>query len=103
MAMLVLDMLHVAMLVLDGYAAPAAYGYSTLGYSGLGYYGKRSADAEPKAEADAGLYYGGYGYGAGLGYAGLGYGYSGLGYARYGGYGRGYGGYGLGYGRTIYG
>merc|ERR1711881_279475 len=75
-----------------GYAAPAAYGYSTLGYgglgyaghgyAGLGYYGKRSADAEP--EADAGLYYGGYGYGAGLGYAGLGYGYSGLGYARYG-------------------
>merc|ERR1719334_2093689 len=65
-----------------GYAAPAVYGYSTLGYGGLGYYGKRSADAEP--EADAGLYYGGY--------AGLGYGYSGLGYA---GYGLGYG-YGLG-------
>merc|ERR1711964_943023 len=64
-----------------GYAAPATYGYSTHGY-----YGKRSAEAEPKA--DAGLYYGGYG--AGLGYAG--YGYSGLGYARYGlGYGRGYG------------
>merc|ERR1719312_2152668 len=84
-----------------GYAAPAAYGYSTLGYGGLGYYGKRSADAEPKAEA--GLLYGAYGYGAGLGYAGLGYGYSGLGYAGYGGYGFGYGGYGLGYGRTIYG
>merc|ERR1719334_23107 len=67
-----------------GYAAPAVYGYSTLGYGGLGYYGKRSADAEP--EADAGLYYGGYGYGyAGLGYAGLGYGY------------------GLGYGRVLYG
>merc|ERR1711915_243621 len=46
----------------------------------LGYYGKRSADAEPEAKADAGLYYGGYGYG--LGYAGLGY--SGLGYAGYG-------------------
>merc|ERR1711915_811186 len=57
-----------------GYAAPA-YGYSTLGY-----YGKRSADAEPEAKADAGLYYGGYGLGyAGLGYAGLGY--AGLGYA----------------------
>merc|ERR1719347_102521 len=63
-----------------GYAAPAAYGYSTLGYGGLGYYGKRSADAEPNA--DAGLLYGAYGYGAGLGYAGLGY--SGLGYAGYG-------------------
>merc|ERR1711913_61797 len=63
------------------------------GYAGMGYYGERSADAEP--EADAGLYYGGYGYGAGLGYAGLGYGYSGLGYA-------GYGGYGLGYGRLGY-
>merc|ERR1719308_210594 len=70
-----------------GYAAPAAYGYSTLGY-GLGYYGKRSADAEPEAKADAGLLYGAYGYGAGLGYAG--YGCYGLGY-------------GLGYGRTIYG
>merc|ERR1711882_35821 len=61
---------------MGGYAAPA-YGYSTLGY-----YGKRSADAEPEAKADAGLYYGGYGYG--LGYAGLGYsglGYAGLGYA----------------------
>merc|ERR1711862_521730 len=47
-----------------GYAAPAAYGYSTLGYGGLGYYGKRSADAEPKADADAdaGLLYGAYGY-----------------------------------------
>merc|ERR1719290_303659 len=43
-----------------GYAAPAAYGYSSLGYSGLGYYGKRSADAEPEAEADAGLLYGAY-------------------------------------------
>merc|ERR1719318_2219962 len=59
-----------------GYAAPATYGY----------YGKRSAEAEP--EADAGLYYGGYGHGAGLGYAGYGgYGYghgAGLGYAGYG-------------------
>merc|ERR1711892_548131 len=34
-------------------------GYSTLGYGGLGYYGKRSADAEPEAKADAGLLYGG--------------------------------------------
>merc|ERR1711973_646161 len=77
------------------YAGYGGYGlgYGRLGYAGLGYYGKRSADAEP--EADAGLYYGGYGYGAGLGYAGLGYGYSGLGYARY-------GGYGLGYGRGVY-
>merc|ERR1740137_503123 len=29
------------------------YGYGGLGYSGLGYYGKRSADAEPEAKADA--------------------------------------------------
>merc|ERR1739843_12127 len=48
-----------------GYAAPYAYG---------AYYGKRSADAEPKADA----YYGVYGY------AGLGYGY---GYPRAYGYG----------------
>merc|ERR1719290_31484 len=61
----------------------------TLDY-GLGYYGKRSADAEPEAKADADpYYYGGYG----LGYAG--YGGYGLGYARYGGYG--HLGYGLGY------
>merc|ERR1719369_2559732 len=38
------------------------------------------AAAEPEAEADAGLLYGGLGYGAGLGYSGLGYG-AGLGYA----------------------
>ena len=57
-----------------GYAAPYAYG---------AYYGKRSADAEPEADA----YYGAYGYGglayAGLGYAGYGYGAHGLGYAGY--------------------
>merc|ERR1712077_177652 len=34
-----------------------------VGYHGLGYYGKRSADAEPEADADA--YYGHYGYGLG--------------------------------------
>merc|ERR1712004_172956 len=32
-----------------------------VGYHGFGYYGKRSADAEPEADADA--YYGYYGYG----------------------------------------
>merc|ERR1711921_30399 len=68
-------------------------GYSSLGYGlgyggyglGLGYsrgiigYGKREAEAEPKAAADP-WYYGGYGYsGLGLGYGG--YGYSGLGYS----------------------
>merc|ERR1712013_208620 len=56
-------------------------GYSGLGYHGLGYrvYGKRSADAEPKA--DPYLLYGGY---AGhLGYAGH-YGYPYGGYAYYG-------------------
>merc|ERR1712055_611408 len=46
-------------------------GYGGYGYSGLGYYGKREADAEPKADADP-YYLGGY-YG-GLGYSGLGYG-----------------------------
>merc|ERR1711908_70892 len=61
------------------------YGYGLGGYSGLGYsrgyYGKREAEAEPKADADAEAdpYYG-YGY-SGLGY-GRGYGYSGLGYSR---------------------
>merc|ERR1712149_53596 len=71
-----------------------AYGYTGLGYSGLGYaglgyaglgygypytygariIGKRSADAEPEADADAdaALLYGSYGY-TGLGYSGLGY------------------------------
>merc|ERR1719289_778321 len=46
-----------------------------------------AAFAAAEAEADAALLYGGYGYGAGLGYAGLGYG-AGLGYA---GLGYGYG------------
>merc|ERR1719317_806795 len=98
-----------------GLAAPVATGYgvsnvaNTVGIAGVVHVAKREADAEPKAEADAGLLYEAYGYGAGLGYAGLGYGYSGLGYAGYGGYGlgyglgyAGYGGYGLGYGRLGY-
>merc|ERR1712168_1489971 len=58
-------------------------GYHGLGYYGHGlrYYGKRSAEAEPKAAADPYLLYGGYG----LGYAGhYGYGYP---YATYGYYG----------------
>merc|ERR1712002_536584 len=74
-----------------GYYGLGAYGYSGLGYRSYGYVarpyastygaysygaypyhaiGKRSADAEPEADADA--YYGGY-YGLGA------YGYSGLG------------------------
>merc|ERR1712106_987011 len=81
-----------------GYAGYGGYGLGYgrgLGYAGLGYYGKRSADAEPEAKADAALLYGGYGYGGyGRGYAGLGY--AGYGYAGYGGYGLGYG-----YGRGI--
>merc|ERR1712002_977182 len=79
-----------------GYYGLGAYGYSGLGYRSYGYVarpyastygaysygaypyhaiGKRSADAEPEADADA--YYGGY-YGLGAyGYSGLGaYGYS---------------------------
>merc|ERR1712198_651749 len=58
------------------------YGYAGLGHYGygLGYYGKRSAEAEPAADAEAKAdpYYGhyGHGYGYGLGYHGLGhYGY----------------------------
>merc|ERR1712088_503511 len=85
-----------------GYAAhPYGYGYygHGLGYAGLGYYGhhlgyygKRSAEAEPTAEAaaeaspeaDPWLYYHGLGYAA----RPYGYGYYGhhLGYAAYGGY-----------------
>merc|ERR1739838_1041610 len=91
-------------------AAPAAVPAVIGGYAGAGRYvansagvvhvAKREAVAEPEAEADAALLYGGYGYGGyGRGYAG--FGYSGLGYAGYGGYGLGYGGYGLGYGRGL--
>merc|ERR1711971_889972 len=48
-------------------AHPVAIGYHGLGYHGLGYtYGKRSADAEPEADA----YYGYYGYGGYGGYRG---------------------------------
>merc|ERR1712066_404269 len=58
-------------------AHPVAVGY--YGHPHFGYYGKRSADAEPEADADA--YYGYYGYGLGYrGYRGY-YGYP---------YGRGY-------------
>merc|ERR1711992_52057 len=63
-----------------GLHAPLAYGYGYPSvYSGYHYYGKRSADAEPKADADPYLLYNGLGYaghyGYGLGYAGYGYGY----------------------------
>merc|ERR1712045_512744 len=43
-----------------GYARPYAYGYRSYGYPAYGYYGKRSADAEPEADA----LYGVYGYSA---------------------------------------
>merc|ERR1719479_626146 len=63
-------------------AHPVAVGY--YGHPHFGYYGKRSADAEPEADADA--YYGYYGYGLGYrgyrGYYGYPYGY------RYGYYGK---------------
>jgi len=92
-------------------------GYHTLGY-GLGhyYYGKREAEAAPKAEADPYLLYGGYyGLGRGLyrGYYGHGYYYGKREaeaapkaeadpYLVYGhGYGYGHLGYGLGY-RGVY-
>merc|ERR1711862_809680 len=56
------------------YPATYGYGYRTYGAYPYSYYGKRSADAEP--EADAAVLYGAYGY-AGLPYAG---------YAAYGAY-----------------
>merc|ERR1712033_101151 len=78
-----------AALLYGGYYGGYGLGYAGygLGYAGFGYpyaagyhyLGKRSADAEPEAKADAdpallyGAYYGGLGY-AGYGYAGLGYG-----------------------------
>merc|ERR1711878_203063 len=53
-------------------AHPVAVGYYA--HPHLGHYGKRSADAEPEADADA--YYGVYGYGLGYrGYYGYPYGY----------------------------
>merc|ERR1712087_596864 len=54
------------------HTVPVAVGYHGLGH--FGYYGKRSADAEPEADADA--YYGYYGYGY-RGYYGHPYGYYG--------------------------
>merc|ERR1712183_167127 len=56
-------------------AHPVAVGY--YGHPHFGYYGKRSADAEPEADADAyyGYYgYGGYRYGGYRGYYGYPYG-----------------------------
>merc|ERR1711974_108207 len=55
----------------EGTAHPVAVGY--YGHPHFGYYGKRSADAEPEADADA--YYGCYGYGGYRGYYGYPYGY----------------------------
>merc|ERR1711981_564866 len=61
------------------HAVPVAVGYHGLGH--FGYYGKRSADAEPEADA----YYGYYGYGGYGGYRG----YHGYPYGhRYGYYGK---------------
>merc|ERR1712227_985828 len=68
--------------VYGGYRTYGAYPYS------YGYYGKRSAEAEPEAEADPALLYGAYGYGA-YPYAGV-YG----GYRTYGAYPYSYGYYG---------
>merc|ERR1712003_456143 len=69
-----------------GYAAPYSLGYSAYNYGaypytyGARYIGKRSADAEP--EADAALLYGNYGYTGYTGYAGFAAPYS-LGYSAY--------------------
>merc|ERR1719339_674317 len=83
-----------------GYARPYAYGAYGAGYGyrygaypyASTYYGKRSADAEPKAEADPALLYNAYGYG--LPYAGA-YGSYGS-YRTYGAYPYAYGGYSYG-------
>merc|ERR1711874_452323 len=48
------------------YGHPLAYAHHGYGYAHHGYYGKRSADAEPAA--DAGYLYGHYGYGHRYGY-----------------------------------
>merc|ERR1719411_2107080 len=61
-------------------AHPVAVGYYGLPH--VGYYGKRSADAEPEADADAYYGYYGYGYRGYRGYYGYGYPY------RYGYYGK---------------
>merc|ERR1712241_315826 len=60
-------------------AHPVAVGY--YGHPHFGYYGKRSADAEPEADADAYYGYYGYGYRGYRGYYGHPYGY---GYRYYG-------------------
>merc|ERR1712156_887007 len=66
------------------------YGYPYAGY-GYRHFGKRSADAEPEADAAADAYYGYYGHGYGYGrYYGGYYGYPyarGYGYGRFGYYG----------------
>merc|ERR1719347_225007 len=78
--------------VAGGYAGAGRYVANS---AGTVHFAKRSADAEPEADADAALLYGAYGYGGyGLGYAGYGYGaypYA-AGYA-YGGYPYAYGAY----------
>merc|ERR1712201_22964 len=68
-----------------GYGYGRGYGYGGYGYGGYrGYYGKRSADADAVAEADAEPGYYGYGgYGLGYGYGGYGLGYRGYGYRGY--------------------
>merc|ERR1719330_1048852 len=73
--------------MLEGaYGAGYGYRYGAYPYASA-YYGKRSADAEPKAEADPALLYSAYGYG--LPYAGA--------YGAYGAY-RTYGAYPYSYG-----
>merc|ERR1712001_815773 len=69
-----------------------AYPYSYGGYGGYGHYiGKRSADAEPEAEANPEAWYGNR-YGGAYGYGGYGRYYGGYGSYGYGGYPYSYGG-----------
>merc|ERR1711955_123244 len=68
-----------------GYAGYGGYAYGAYPYTyGAHYLGKRSADAEPEAKADAALLYGAYGYGASPYYGGYSLGYAASPY--YGGY-----------------
>eukprot|EP00092_Neocalanus_flemingeri_P027015 GFUD01029296.1.p1 GENE.GFUD01029296.1~~GFUD01029296.1.p1 ORF type:complete len:285 (-),score=61.14 GFUD01029296.1:124-978(-) len=86
----------------NGANIPVPCAGAPLAYAGYPYaaglYGKRDAEAEPEADAEAAVLYGGYGYPygySGLGYAGLGHaglGYAGLGHAGLGYAGLGYGG-----------
>merc|ERR1712172_178084 len=108
-AVALFSLIAVAFAEPEAEAKPYYYGAYGLGYSGY-YYGKREAEAEPKADADPYLLYGGY--------AGYPYAHHSVYYGKreaeaeakpyyYGAYGLGYGGLyghglGYGYGHSVY-